>query len=166
MGSPASAHGVTVMRDEYGVDIAPHRSAMLSPADMIEATHIYCMSQRHYDTVFSVSSNFHGLQPPPPSSTPPAACAIPATAGGDGCGLEKKTPPPPRGTPAVISMLTPEIPDPWHGTLEYYQSCTSMIKEAIEKALEEDMPVAVNQQQERKAKTQQQGEKDCPRSQS
>ncbi|CAN0560595.1 unnamed protein product, partial [Ectocarpus sp. 12 AP-2014] len=51
VGSPASPHGVTIMREQYGVDISAHRSAMLSEADVLEATHIYCMSRRHHDSV-------------------------------------------------------------------------------------------------------------------
>ncbi|CAM9985700.1 unnamed protein product [Hapterophycus canaliculatus] len=54
VGSPASAHGVAVMRKEYGVDMTAHHSVMLSKADLVDATHVYFMTQCHYNTVTSL----------------------------------------------------------------------------------------------------------------
>ena len=46
-GSPASTHGVTVMRELYAMDISGHRSSMLTPARVQEAAAIYTLSESH-----------------------------------------------------------------------------------------------------------------------
>lgn len=127
------------MREKHGVDMRAHRSAMLSQGDVLEATHIYCMTQRHHDAVRRVERQI--MSDGEPSLISPAASAASShSVAGDG---EKQSSSP--RAPVVISVFNPEIPDPWHGTMECYRECTDMITKAVKRALEEDMPTALEQ---------------------
>lgn len=125
------------MRDEHGVDMTPHRSALLSHADVFQSTHIYCMAERHHDAVLR-------LERLTVADAEPSLKALhPTATGADkkknrGNGKEKSSLS--RASP-LVSFFKPEIPDPWHGTTECYRKCTGMIAEAVTKALEQDMPV-------------------------
>lgn len=145
LGSPASAHGIKIMRDEHGVDMTSHRSAILSHADVFQSTHIYCMAQRHHDAVLSLERWIAAdAEPSLKASHPTANGADNKRGHGDGKDRSSS-----RASP-LVSIFEPEIPDPWHGTTECYRKCTEMIAEAVTTALEEDMPVitAPQQQQE------------------
>lgn len=115
-GSPASAHGITIMR-EHGLDITGHRSAVLSTKDVLEATHIYCVAPSHRDAVLALQL----------AGEKEGSRASSLTAG------EKKM-------PAKVSTFDPEIPDPWHSSMEYFRACSEMVEKAVAKALEGDMP--------------------------
>lgn len=117
-GSCASPHGATIMR-EHGVKLAGHRSSLLSLLDILEATHIYCMAPGHEEAVLNLYSDakLKGFRPSSP--------------------LTKMN-----STPALISTYNPEIPDPWHGTLEYYRACAGMLEKAVVEALQEDLAPA------------------------
>ncbi|CAM9607761.1 unnamed protein product [Ectocarpus sp. 13 AM-2016] len=143
VGSPASPHGVTIMREQYGVDISAHRSAMLSEADVLEATHIYCMSRRHHDSVLSLLRRdvpIDHLHSSPPLDRPPSSRASPGppsdSASDAGTTGERGEMP----FPVAVSVFEPEVPDPWHGTMEYYRECTGIISEAVTRALEREAP--------------------------
>lgn len=134
------------MQEKYGVNMTTHRSAMLSQADVLEATHIYCMAQRHHDAVLSLERQIMSNGEP--------SLALPAASGGSShsvAGDGNKPSSSPRA-PVMISVFNPEIPDPWHGTIECYRECTEMITKAVKKTLEEDVPLVKDprqQQQER-----------------
>lgn len=115
-GSPASAHGITLMR-EHGVDMASHHSAVLSQTDLLGATHVYCMTPRHCEAVRSLQSKQQELLTQPSLK---------------GTGTIKNKP------QALVSTFTPEIPDPWHGTMECFRECSEMLERAVTKALEEN----------------------------
>lgn len=152
VGSPASPHGVTIMREQYGVDISAHRSAMVSEADVLEATHIYCMSRRHHDSVLSLlrrdASNDHDLHSSPPLNRPPSSRISPGPpsywAPDAGTTAERGEMP----FPVAVSVFEPEVPDPWHGTMEYYRECTGIISEAVTRALEREAPGGSHGQQQ------------------
>lgn len=149
VGSPASLHGVTIMREQYGVDISAHRSAMLSEADVLEATHIYCMSRRHHDSVLSLlrqdASSDHYFHSSRPLDQPPASTGSPSYPTPDADTTADRDDAP---LPVAVSVFEPEIPDPWHGTLEYYRECTGMISEAVTRALEREAPGGSDGQQQ------------------
>lgn len=107
------------MRENHGVDMTAHRSAMLSQADVLEATHIYCMAQRHHDAVLSLEQQIVSKGAPSPGSSPASEVASSHAIAGDG--MEKSSSP---RDAVVISVFNPEIPDPWHGTMECYRECT------------------------------------------
>ncbi|CAN0090028.1 unnamed protein product [Ectocarpus sp. 8 AP-2014] len=152
VGSPASPYGVTIMREQYGVDISAHRSAMLSEADVLEATHIYCMSRRHHDSVLSLlrrdAYNDHDLHSSPPLGPPPSSRASPGppspSALDAGTTGERGEMP----FPVVVSVFEPEVPDPWHGTMEHYRECTGIISEAVTRAMEREAPGGSDGQQQ------------------
>lgn len=93
---------------QHGVDISGHRSAVLSPTDLLEATHIYCMAPYHYNAVLAVQLALkrQGI-----------------------CNLQFSA-----------STLKPEVPDPWHGTLAYFQACSEMLESGVVEAMERDLP--------------------------
>lgn len=136
------------MREDHGVDMTTHRSAMLSEKDMLEATHIYCMAQRHQNAVIALKKRMEAssdaqqwLESPLTSASTLSSCS---DAGeeeeeeADAAGNEKKTPPSPRA-PLVVSVFQPEVPDPWHGTIEFYRECQEVIASAVKKALDEEI---------------------------
>lgn len=133
VGSPASPHGVAIMREKHDVDMTAHCSAMLSQADVLEATHIYCMAPRHHDAVRTML----------PSAS--VASSLSAAEGGKS-GKSQCSSPHDR---VVASVFNPEIPDPWHGTIECYRECAERISEAVKKALEQDMPLVQDSRQQR-----------------
>lgn len=45
--SPASAHGIQILRDEYDLDLRNHRSAMLTSQDVADAHIIIGVTQSH-----------------------------------------------------------------------------------------------------------------------
>lgn len=144
------------MREDHGVDLTKHRSAMLSETDVLEATHIYCMAQRHQDAVLTLKkrmaasrSSQHGLGSSLSSLSTLSSCSN-LTEGADDGGDGKKTLPPPRAS-LVVSVFNPEVPDPWHGTIEFYRECTEMISTAVTKVLDEDISVVSNSQQQQQA---------------
>jgi protein-tyrosine-phosphatase len=49
-GSPASANGVTAMK-RIGMDLTQHRSTVLTPDDIRQATRILCVSRRHVEWI-------------------------------------------------------------------------------------------------------------------
>ena len=51
-GQPASTHSVEVMKEE-SIDLGGHRSRMLTPDMVSEATHIFGMTRSHRDAVQS-----------------------------------------------------------------------------------------------------------------
>lgn len=40
----------------------------------------------------------------------------------------------------AASTLKPEVPDPWHGTLAFFQACSEMLESGVAEALERDLP--------------------------
>ncbi|CAM9605247.1 unnamed protein product, partial [Ectocarpus fasciculatus] len=149
VGSPASPHGVTIMREQYGVDITAHRSVMLSEADVLEATHIYCMSRRHHDSVLSLlrrdASHDHDFHSSRPSDPPPESPGSPSYPAPDADNTADRDDVP---FPVAVSVFEPEVPDPWHGTMEYYRECAGMISEAVTRALEREVPGGSDGQQQ------------------
>lgn len=107
LGSPASAHGIAVMR-QHGVDISGHRSSLLSQTDLLEATHIYCTAPYHYNAVLAIQLALKRK----------GICQI----------------------QVAVSTLKPEVPDPWHGTMAYFQACSEMLESGVVEALERDLP--------------------------
>lgn len=120
------------MREKHGVDMTAHRSAMLSHADVLEATHIYCMAQRHHDAVLSLERQVMAYGEPSP---------LASTASSHSAAEDWKNPSSSPRDLVVPSVFNPEIPDPWRGTIERYQECTERISEVVKKALEEDISV-------------------------
>lgn len=112
------------MRDKHGVDMTAHRSAMLSQADLLEATHVYCMAPRHHDAMLSLQRQTMANGEPSPLLTLASVAASHAVAGD---GKNQSSSPRDR---VVASVFNPEIPDPWHGTIECYRECTERIAEA------------------------------------
>ncbi len=53
-GSPASEQGVQVMREEYGLDTSSHRSRLLTPDDIAQATAIYGVSKSHANAILTL----------------------------------------------------------------------------------------------------------------
>lgn len=140
------------MRENHGVDMTTHRSAMLSETDVLEATHIYCMAQRHQDAVLTLkkriaasNSSQQSLGPSSSSSSTPSSWPN-AAEKADG-GNRKKTPPPSRA-PVVVSVFQPEVPDPWHGTIELYRECAEIISTAVKRVLDEDISVIPDPRQD------------------
>lgn len=126
------------MRENHGVDMTAHRSIMLSKADVLEATHIYCMAQRHHDAVQSLEQQVMS-NGEPSMRLSAASIASSHSVAGDGKKRQSSSP----RAPVLISVFEPEIPDPWHGTIGCYRECTDMITEAVKKALEEAVPLVV-----------------------
>lgn len=127
-GSPASAHGVSIMR-EHGVDMVDHRSTLLSPTDVLEATHIYCVTSHHRDAVvdLQIESNCL-LQRDQQQKGIGKSTSSPAS--GDVVDTTRQQ--------ALVSTFEPEIPDPWHGTTERFRACAVMLEDAVSKALLEE----------------------------
>lgn len=101
--------------NKHGMDIIDHRSAVLSVTDVLEATHIYCMAPRHHQAVIDLQRMAFKEEAPPAAQTTPAT---------------------------IVKIFDPEIPDPWHGTMETFRSCSEMLEKAVTKALKEDVAAA------------------------
>ena len=135
------------MREEHGVDMASHRSAMLSHADMFEATHIYCMTQRHHAEVLSLERR--NASEAGPSFQPSHSMAAGAhDKENRGHGKENSSS---SRAPPLVSVFNPEIPDPWRGTTECYRNCTEMIAEAVKKALDQEIAEISGPQQQQES---------------
>ena len=52
-GSPASAHGIHILAEEYSLDLNDHRSALLTAEDVEAATLIVGVTRNHVATVES-----------------------------------------------------------------------------------------------------------------
>lgn len=126
-GSPASAHGISIMR-EHGVDMVDHRSTLLSPTDVLEATHIYCVTPRHRDAVLNLQiESRRRLQHHDDQQQEGIEESTSSSANGDVVDTTRQQ--------AMVSTFEPEIPDPWHGTTERFRTCAVMLEEAVTKAL-------------------------------
>lgn len=132
------------MREDHGVDMTTHRSAMLSETDMLEATHIYCMAQRHKNAVIALKKRMEASSDAQQwlgsqlTSAPTLSSCSDAGEEEVDAGNDKKTPLSSRA-PLVVSVFQPEVPDPWHGTIEFYRECTEIISTAVKMALDEEI---------------------------
>lgn len=54
-GSPASENGIIIMREDFGIDMSSHRSALLQQCDVDNAAAIICVSRGHAQFI---ASNF------------------------------------------------------------------------------------------------------------
>lgn len=59
VGSPASAHGVDLMKDIYDIDISRHRSTLLTEDDVLKATYVIGVSKAH---TAAISRLFSGCE--------------------------------------------------------------------------------------------------------
>lgn len=129
-GSSASAHGISIMR-EHGVDMVDHRSTLLSLTDVLEATHIYCVTPRHRDAVLNLQIESKcRLQQHDDQQQEGRGESTSSPANGDVVDTTRQQ--------ATVSTFEPEIPDPWHGTMERFRACAVMLEEAVTKALLEE----------------------------
>jgi protein-tyrosine-phosphatase len=56
-GSPASNNGIIVMKEDFGIDMSTHRSALLTQSEVDEAGAIICVSRRHAEIITHNFSN-------------------------------------------------------------------------------------------------------------
>lgn len=105
------------MQQEYGVDLTGHRSALISLNELMEATHIYCMAPRHLKAILAFQrENFEQQRQREQQQQQRQKVAV---------------------EPAMVSVFEPEIPDPWHGTIQCYRECSEMLDTAVSKAMDE-----------------------------
>ena len=55
-GSPASAHGIDILRDSFGIDISLHRSHVASsPSEFLRQSHIFPLTSRHARIILEIA---------------------------------------------------------------------------------------------------------------
>ena len=55
-GSPASAHGIDILRDSFGIDISFHRSHVASsPSEFLRQSHIFPLTSRHARIILEIA---------------------------------------------------------------------------------------------------------------
>lgn len=53
-GEPASGHAVSVLKDEWGIDISTHRARTISEQEINEASLILTMTRSHKEAILSI----------------------------------------------------------------------------------------------------------------
>lgn len=120
---------------EHGVDMADHRSTLLSPTDVIEATHIYCVTPRHRDAVWNLQLESDCLlQKHIEQQRQQEGIGESTSSPANGDGIVDIS----RKQQAMVYTFEPEIPDPWHGTMDRFRECEKMLEDAVNKALLEE----------------------------
>lgn len=117
-GEPASPNAITVMKDFAGIDLAHHRAHSLSRDDVEEASLILTMSVSHKNCILSLFPGaYHKV-----FTLKEYAYGVPEQ-NNMGCVKDK---------PA----FSPDISDPYGGSLAVYKLCAQELAQAVEKIVD------------------------------
>ena len=94
-GSPASEHGVSILRDDYGIDNSQHVSKLITEEDVMAASYIIGVTVSHAQVIKQ---------------------AFPAAA-------------------SKVFVLSKNVADPWHSSLDVYRACATSMKPLVYEAL-------------------------------
>ena len=112
--SPPSNHGITIMQQEYNIDITKHKSKMLTINDIQHASLLIGVTKNHCNIIknkFPITNNNNKLR----------------LGSGLESGLESGL-----GLPIVMQLkINQDISDPWHQDIKSYKKCAAQIQPLV-----------------------------------